>query len=261
VLSGALLCAAGALLIWPPADRPAGVRAILPRDAVRRVPRQRMVLAAAVGTAVLGGAASAPVVAALAAGAVLAAGRAWERRGTRILDERRVRGLAEALAGFAADLRAGRSRDEAALAAGRACADDTTAEALVRALRVPEAVSRPAPGGGACEEAMSRIAAGVRLSVRTGCSLAAVACAVEDDLRARLRHQQDLRTAVAAPRASAVLLAGLPLLALAMGSGMGADPWHVLVATPVGNLLLVLGAGLEVAGLTWSGRLARSALR
>jgi Flp pilus assembly protein TadB len=30
---------------------------------------------------------------------------------------------------------------------------------------------------------------------------------------------------------------------------------------PVGNLLLVAGAALEVAGLTWSSRLIRHALR
>jgi tight adherence protein B len=87
-----------------------------------------------------------------------------------------------------------------------------------------------------------------------------VAGAVEDDLRSRLRHQQDLRTAVAAPQASAILLAALPLLALAMGSGIGADPWGVLTTTPVGNLLLVLGVGLETAGLAWSSRLVRHAL-
>jgi tight adherence protein B len=223
------------------------------------VPVHRTAALGAAATAVVLGIASTPLVAALAAGAVLGAGRAWERRRARAVDERRLRGLADALAGFAAELRAGRTVDEAALAAGRACPDDGTAAALVRALRAPDAV--PALGDGAWADAVTRIAAGTRLSARTGCSLAAVACAVEDDLRARVRQQHDLRTAVAAPQASAALLASLPLLALAMGSGIGADPWHVLVGTPLGNLLLVLGAGLEAAGLTWSSRLVRRALR
>jgi tight adherence protein B len=209
--------------------------------------------------AVVGGIGSTPIVGALVAGAVLGLGRAWERRRGRIVDERRVRGLADALAGFAADLRAGRPVDEAALAASRACPDVVTAEALGRALRVPEA-RVPVSGNGAWVEAVARIAAGMRLSTRTGCSMAAVSCAVEDDLRSRVRQQQDLLTAVAAPQASALLLAGLPLLALAMGSGIGADPWHVLLATPVGNLLLVVGVGLEAAGLAWSSRLVRRAL-
>jgi tight adherence protein B len=151
--------------------------------------------------------------------------------------------------------------DEAALAASRACADDETAEALARALRAPDGAPGPVAGEAPWEEAVSRIAAGVRLSLRTGCSLAAVACAVEDDLRSRVRQQQDLRTAVASPRASAALLAALPVLALAMGAGIGADPWHVLVATPVGNLLLLVGVALEAVGLSWSSRLVEQALR
>jgi tight adherence protein B len=224
------------------------------------VPVRRAAGVGAVTVAVVVGIVSTPVVAVLAAGCVLGAGRAFERRRGRVLDERRLRGLADALAGFAADLRAGRPIDESAVAAGRACPDELTAEALGRALRMPEALPDPAAGSGVWGEAVARIAAGVRLSTRTGCSLAAVACAVEDDLRSRLRQQQDLRTAVAAPQASALLLAGLPLLALAMGSGIGADPWRVLSTTPLGNLLLVGGAGLEVAGLTWSSRLVRRAL-
>jgi tight adherence protein B len=83
-----------------------------------------------------------------------------------------------------------------------------------------------------------------------------VAGAVEDDLRARRRHRLELRSAVAAPRASAMLLAGLPVLGLAMGSGVGADPWEVLT-TGSGQLLLVVGVALEVAGIAWSGRLVR----
>ncbi len=257
MLSAALFCTAGALLCWPPARRSATSRRPLRHGAVLKLPLRRTAIGLAATVAVLGGTASTPIVAALAAGAVLGIGRAWERRRERAVDERRVRGLADALAGFAADLRAGRPASEAALGASRACPDEVTAEALGRALRVPEARS---PAGGAWAEAVARIAAGVRLSTRTGCSMAAVACAVEDDLRNRVRQQQDLRTAVAAPQASALLLAALPLLALAMGSGIGADPWHVLVATPVGNLLMVVGVGLEAAGLAWSSRLVRRAL-
>lgn len=260
MVSAALACAAAALLCWPAHQRSDARRDLLRRDAVRRLPVQGTAAIAAGATAVVVGLATSPVVAALAAGAVLGAARAWRRRRVQVVDERRVRGLADALGGFAADLRAGRTAGEAALAATRACSDDVTAEALGRALRAPEVGSAAVVGGASWVEAVSRIAAGVRLSARTGCSLAAVACAVEDDLRSRMRHRQELRTAMASSRASALLLAALPLLALAMGSGIGADPWHVLVATPVGNLLLVVGAALELAGLTWASRLVRRAL-
>jgi tight adherence protein B len=110
-------------------------------------------------------------------------------------------------------------------------------------------------------DALRRISAAVRLSVRTGCSLAAVLGAVEDDLRARRRSRQELRAATAGPDASATVLAGLPALGLAMGSGVGADPWHVLTATGTGQVLLVAGVALELAGLAWARRLVRRALR
>ena len=125
-----------------------------------------------------------------------------------------------------------------------------------RALRIP-ATAPPRP----TDPALARIAAAVQLSGRTGCSLAAVAGAVEDDLRARHRQRAELRAATAAPRASAALLAALPLVGLAMGSGIGADPWGVLTGTATGQVLLVAGVALEAAGLTWSRRLVARAVR
>jgi tight adherence protein B len=46
-----------------------------------------------------------------------------------------------------------------------------------------------------------------------------------------------------------------------MGSGIGADPWHVLTRTPIGQVLLVAGVGLEIAGLAWSRRLVARVVR
>jgi tight adherence protein B len=57
------------------------------------------------------------------------------------------------------------------------------------------------------------------------------------------------------------VLAGLPLLGLAMGSGVGADPWQVLTTTGTGQVLLVAGVALELAGLAWTRRLVRRAVR
>jgi tight adherence protein B len=110
-------------------------------------------------------------------------------------------------------------------------------------------------------DALQRISAAVRLSTRTGCSLAGVLAAVEDDLRARRRSREELRAATAGPGASAMVLAGLPALGLAMGSGVGADPWRVLTTTGTGQVLLVAGVALELTGLAWSRRLIRRAVR
>jgi tight adherence protein B len=264
---GALLTAALAVLLWP--DRQgvrrgrlaavSGSRAGSERSPFRpgELPVPPMAGAAAAAAAAT---VSTPLVAGLAGTAAFLGARAWVagRRSGRTDAE--LQGLTEGLGALAADLRSGRSLEAATRAAVAACADEECGRSLARAIRAPGAVS-PGQPDVVVAEALGRISAAVLLSARTGCSLAAVAGAVEDDLRARRRHRQELRTATAGPRASAMLLAGLPVLGLAMGSGVGADPWAVLTTTGTGQLLLVAGVALELAGLTWSRQLVRRAVR
>jgi tight adherence protein B len=166
--------------------------------------------------------------------------------------EARLLGTAEALGVLAAELRAGRSIPDAVAAAAATCPDRQLGQELARTLQAPSPDAAPE---------LLPIASAVELSMRTGCSLAAVTAALEDDVRARHRHRLELRTATAGPRASAVVLAGLPVLGLVMGAGIGADPWRVLTTTGIGQVLLVAGVLLEVAGIAWVGRLTRRALR
>jgi tight adherence protein B len=206
---------------------------------------------------------STALVAFLAAALAGVAARAWQsrRRADRLAS--RLRALTDGLGALAAELRSGRPLSAATGAAVAASGDEEGGRALARAVRAP-AVGPPEPAGAdeaVLADALGRISAAVVLSTRTGCSLAGVLSAVEDDLRARRRHREELRAATAGPAASALVLAGLPLLGLAMGSGVGADPWHVLTTTVTGQGLLVTGVGLELAGLAWSRRLVRRAVR
>lgn len=260
-MTAALTCLAVALLCWPvsaPASRlvvraPGAVRPDLAALARGRT--------GVLGPAALAGAAgsllSTPVVAVLAAVCGGAAGRVWRRRAHETGVRRRTLALVEALGALAAELRAGRSPAEATAAALDGCPDPETAAALAPVLRTgraPDAIPDDEPG-----RALARVAAAVELSGSTGCSLAGVVSAVEDDLRARLHAEQELRSAVSGPRASATVLAGLPVLGLLMGSGVGADPWRVLTTTGTGSVLLVVGVTLELAGTAWSARLVRRA--
>ncbi|MGY1615184.1 type II secretion system F family protein [Geodermatophilus sp. SYSU D00691] len=260
-MTGALLALSAAMLAWPDAgsvrrSRLSGGR----RRGFRHPgPRSAPVLAAAVA-AVVAALASTPLVAVLAGCCAALAARAAESRRRTVRRETELAAVTQALGALVAELRSGRPPDVAAAAAARSCGDGVLADAFVRAVRDPPA--RRAPPPGPAEAALDRLAAAVRLSRSTGAALSDVVVAVEDDLRARARRQLELRSAVAGPRASAALLAGLPLLGLAMGSGIGADPWGVLTTTGPGQVLLVAGVALEVAGVAWSRRLvARAAGR
>jgi tight adherence protein B len=266
-VTGAFTVAALALLLWPDAQarRRRRLRAVgggrTGTGNGRTRPRELPVpVTAAVASAAVAAVLSTPLVAGLAAVvAFLVAGSWTARRRDRGVEDR-LQSLTEGLGALAADLRSGRSFEAATEAAVAACADPESAAALARVLRAPGA-ALPAGQDAELTTALGRVSAGVLLSARTGCSLAAVTAAVEDDLRARHRLRLELRTATAGPRASAMLLAGLPVLGLAMGSGVGADPWRVLTTTGTGQLLLVLGVALELAGLSWTGYLVRRALR
>jgi tight adherence protein B len=217
-------------------------------------------VAAAVASAAVAAVLSTPVVAALAGATAFVGGRSWDGLQRERRAEVRLQAVTEGLGALGADLRSGRSFPASIDSAVDACADPAAGAALARALRAPRASPVPDQDDEVAA-ALGRVSAGVLLSTRTGCSLAAVTAAVEDDLRARHRLRTELRTATAGPRASAMLLAALPVLGLAMGSGVGVDPWRVLTTTGTGQVLLVVGVALELAGLTWTGRLARRALR
>ncbi|WNV76215.1 pilus assembly protein TadB [Geodermatophilus sp. DSM 44513] len=263
-MSGGLLLLAAALLAWPgPAALWRERRAVTPwadAGARLRAAVPLPVLAAAAATA-LGGLVSTPLVAVLAGGCAALAARAVLRRRAGARQEAGLAALVEALSALGAELRSGRSLDEATRAAVAACADGDSGRALARAVRAPEDDAGPAREAGELGRALARVAAAARLSTRTGCSLAAVVGAVEDDLRARSRQRLELHSATAGAQASAALLAALPVLGLLMGGGVGADPWRVLTTTATGQVLLVAGVGLEVAGLAWSARLVRRAVR
>lgn len=119
--------------------------------------------------------------------------------------------------------------------------------------------SSDGPEAGPSGECLLRIAAAWRLSRSAGCSLAEVLDAVALDLKARRRQQRLLTGLLAGPRASAGLLAALPVVGLVMGAALGADPLTVLTATGPGQVALVVGVALDLAGVAWTARLVKAA--
>lgn len=168
-----------------------------------------------------------------------------------------VIGLCSALAG---EVRAGRQPGEALLRAASDSGGLGEAQAGVLAAArfggdVPGALTSAARQPGA--EGLLGLAACWRVAVDQGAGLAAGLDRLEGALRADRDQRADLRAQLAGARATAVMLAGLPVLGLLLGAAMGADPLRVLLHSGAGLGCLVVGGSLEGLGLWWALRIVR----
>ncbi|MFG2053999.1 type II secretion system F family protein [Micromonospora sp. NPDC048930] len=190
---------------------------------VAGLPPRRLLLAAIVlggGTgAVLGGPVGGVVLAAYGA----LGARAVRRRHARRSAEQARRRELDQLCTLAADLRAG-------LPVTLAPVDG------------PDRVARLAR-------------AAVRLADRTGAPLADLLERVEADARANDRGLAAADAQAAGARATAWLLAALPLGGIGLGYAIGVDPVAVLLHTPVGGGSAIGAVALQISGLLWAERL------
>ncbi|MFS3127327.1 type II secretion system F family protein [Nocardioides sp. Bht2] len=166
--------------------------------------------------------------------------------------------------------RAARVREVCDLLAADLAAGLPTGSALAAAVEVwPawEAVAQSDRLGGSAAEAMRelahqdgagdliQVAAAWQLSQRSGAALTAALAEVARGLADAEQTRRVVRSELASARATARLVAGLPIATLAMGSGMG-DPVGFLVTTPLGWVCLFGGVALIVAGLAWLEQIA-----
>ncbi|WP_405094119.1 type II secretion system F family protein [Micromonospora sp. NBC_01392] len=115
------------------------------------------------------------------------------------------------------------------------------------------------PTGHLLDNGLGRIArltrAAVRLADRTGAPLADLLERIEADARAADRGLAAAAAQAAGARATAWLLAALPLGGIGLGYAIGVDPVAVLLHTPVGGGSAVAAVALQVGGLLWAERL------
>ena len=205
-----------------------------------------------------------PVAALLVLLAAFAAVRLRHRRtGARQRQQERE-GAVEALSVLSSELRAGRPANQA-LEAAAEVATGPLASALSAAAAAamlgadPVAALLRAADASAVPQLLRGLAACWQVCAGTGSSLASAVERLADSLRAEQAQRLAVDSELAGPRATAALLALLPLAGIALAAGLGARPLHVLLHTPVGIGCLAAGLGLELLGLWWTGRLVAAA--
>lgn len=212
-----------------PASDIAGRRRLLSVGGVdlARTARRRLgVLAAAiVGAAVLAGSLGVQLVVSVATLGVIATVIFWQRAKHR----RRSAGAAlraqviEACDVLSADLTAGRPPADALEGAATICADLRIASAACRlGGDVPAALDLAAESPGA--EGLRALASAWRVAEESGAAFAGIVDRLADSLRADEAIRRQTAASLAGARATARLLAVLPLFGAALGYALGADP-------------------------------------
>jgi tight adherence protein B len=259
------LAAAAAWLVA--GARPAA-RRLVPRHHARRGLLQAFTsvrgrAVAGIGSAVALAAVTGPVpgvVAALTGFALSRRVAAARRR--RMARAARVADLS-ALRAFAAELASGLPpADALRMAVG----PDESQDGLRRRMLSAAAADR---AGGEAAEALrgdappgspaAALAAAWSVCQLSGTSLAGPVKRLAEGAAADLRLEREADAALASARASARLLAVLPLAGVLLGQLSGTGSVRVLLTTGVGQACLVVGTVLDLAGLAWLDRLADAA--
>ncbi|HEX3781458.1 MAG TPA: type II secretion system F family protein [Pseudonocardiaceae bacterium] len=260
----ALTALAIALCGWPDRCGLARLRAMALLPAPRR-PRPKisrpgpLVGVISIGIVTLATAGIGVAIAAVVATATFL--RRWRTRGDQRHRLAATEGMAQALRGLVAELRAG-AHPAAAATAVAEDADPESAAVLIAVAgaarlggEVDRAVAQTASAAPHLAGLLPPLASALALARRHGLPMAEVLDSVRRDVEGRLRFGKQVQARMAGPRASGNVLAALPVVGVLLGQLMGAAPVHVLFATGPGQALLAVGTVLACAGLLWIGKL------
>ncbi len=117
-----------------------------------------------------------------------------------------------------------------------------------------EARYSPSPGH------WDRLAVCWQLAQTHGLAIATLMHAAQRDIAERERFRGRVDAGMAGARATAAILAGLPLLGVLLGHAIGARPLSFLLSGGAGGWLLVVGTTFVCCGLLWTDRITSRVL-
>lgn len=267
-MSAVALALAAALLVVPDRGARARLRSVLPSGGAsgssgrltwRRLSPFDAAFAVCVPLAIVG--ALGP---ALAAVIVVATARRRHRRRTEAA--LRARERAQVLVGLEAvigELGVGGHPAVACDVAAQECRGDASSAlrtAAGRARLGGSAAGGLALPGSVVADELSRLAEAWSVAESRGLPLADLLQAARSDLQGRSRFRARADAGLAGARATAAVLAGLPVLGIGLGQLMGAAPVRVLAGGGLGSALLVAGTVLVALGLAWTDRIVDRAV-
>lgn len=259
----ALALVAGAVLVWPPTGAVRRCRR-LAGTPVSRSGGSRGLRVGAI--ALLSVVAVGFCVAAVVAAGIVVALAFWRAKRARRRDraQRDVDQIKRALVVIVAEMRAGApvvlACREAVVELGDDAAVNPVAAALARMASCAELGAEPTAEPGD-PPGIDRIGRAWKMSAASGLPMVDLMESLRTDLAARQEFSERTAAGLAGPRATAAVLAGLPVLGIGLGQLMGARPLAVLMGSGVGGVLLVSGVSLAAAGVVWSDAIIGRVLR
>jgi tight adherence protein B len=94
-----------------------------------------------------------------------------------------------------------------------------------------------------------------------GLAIASLMKTAQRDIVERERFAGRVAAGMAGARTTGAVLAGLPVIGIALGQLIGADPLEFLLRGGAGDWLLTIGVALACTGLLWSDRITAGVMR
>ena len=243
----ALAVSVGLVLVSSPPSR-AGLAGSPPRRATSRLARVGGVAVAGVlATGLLLPVPPMLVVVSVAVAAIVLVER--RRSAARSQRARRAESLDEAVTAIAVDVRSGGTPAAALQAAARASPElfASAAGAASWGADPTPALRQSADLAGA--ESLRDVASAWEVAARTGCSLADVLDRLRHSVHAGLATSREVSETLAPARATARVLAVLPVAGVGVGAAIGVDVPALLLGTSWGQACLALALALVALGL------------